>query len=596
MPAITRASDFRRSLRRLTAALAIAGALVVTGLAGRRWLDRTAAPVRTPSFRQITANPIELPISAVGLSPDGRLLAYSDSRGIFLQRVDNGDIEVLPDTAGMVLRGWSSDGRQVRAFGGPRSPGSDWTIPIAAAATRSVDPPGVASPDGSRRLIVNGREFHLGDSTGAAPRRLGAVEAAATIAGSPAWAPDGKRFAYVKQVVDAAGVFLQTVETRAIDGTPPVVLVPALGGNQVIEGLVWPSPERLVFARLEPPPGASFGDFNLWHVPIDPATGARTADPERLTRWTGAGLRSLSATADGRGLAVLRSSTRADVYIAQLDSGGTRIGEPRRLTLDARADEPTDWTADSRIVLFHSNRQGTQDVFKQYVINDYAEAIAQGPEQQWLARADPGGASVLYLSHAYGQAFPARLMRAPLSGGSTQELLASNSIASFHCPAQGRCVIEEWRPGTREIAVSAFQPGVEKLEELFRRPGQVSEADAWRTMAMTRDGQRFAYVEAQPGNTIRVVSRTGAIEREIKVSGAEVLSSVFWSPDGTRLYVGANSAGGAALLAVDMAGRSDVLWEKKGLTHLWGIPSPDGRQLAIFLSAVESNAWLLEES
>ena len=40
---------------------------------------------------QLTANPSELPVLSAGLSPDGKYLAYSDSRGLLLHLLQTGE-------------------------------------------------------------------------------------------------------------------------------------------------------------------------------------------------------------------------------------------------------------------------------------------------------------------------------------------------------------------------------------------------------------------------------------------------------------------------------------------------------------------------
>jgi len=38
-----------------------------------------------------------------------------------------------------------------------------------------------------------------------------------------------------------------------------------------------------------------------------------------------------------------------------------------------------------------------------------------------------------------------------------------------------------------------------------------------------------------------------------------------------------------------------VLWQCKGTgSNIWGVPSPDGRYLAILGSVTNSNVWMLE--
>src|SRR5215831_5680376 len=50
---------------------------------------------------------------------------------------------------------------------------------------------------------------------------------------------------------------------------------------------------------------------------------------------------------------------------------------------------------------------------------------------------------------------------------------------------------------------------------------------------------------------------------------------------GQGFYVSSSSPRGATLLYIDLKGKVSALWEQKGSWQTWGIPSPDGRHLAI---------------
>ena len=52
---------------------------------------------------------------------------------------------------------------------------------------------------------------------------------------------------------------------------------------------------------------------------------------------------------------------------------------------------------------------------------------------------------------------------------------------------------------------------------------------------------------------------------------------------------------GRTLLYVDLKGNARVLWQYRGAgNEIWGIPSPDGRYMAIRGGAFSSNVWMVE--
>ena len=94
-----------------------------------------------------------------------------------------------------------------------------------------------------------------------------------------------------------------------------------------------------------------------------------------------------------------------------------------------------------------------------------------------------------------------------------------------------------------------------------------------------------------------LLSLSGGSDREITVKGWPNITDLRWSRGGTGFYVGSQTEEqqGSALLYVDLKGNARVLWQyKAGRGAIWGIPSRDGRYLAILGDVTNSNAWMLE--
>jgi Tol biopolymer transport system component len=67
------------------------------------------------------------------------------------------------------------------------------------------------------------------------------------------------------------------------------------------------------------------------------------------------------------------------IYVGQLAARGTRVGPVQRLTDDEADDLVSAWTADSKAVVFTSNRNGKSHLFKQEIRQNEAEPVAAGP-------------------------------------------------------------------------------------------------------------------------------------------------------------------------------------------------------------------------
>jgi len=107
------------------------------------------------------------------------------------------------------------------------------------------------------------------------------------------------------------------------------------------------------------------------------------------------------------------------------------------------------------------------------------------------------------------------------------------------------------------------------------------------------DGKRIAILKGGE-NQIHVLPLGDGAVRDLTVKGWAGLNSLDWSPDGKGFFIGNLSGGSATLIYVDQAGNAYPLWHQKSTTGTWGVPSPDGRQLAILGQEFNANIWTME--
>ena len=94
---------------------------------------------------------------------------------------------------------------------------------------------------------------------------------------------------------------------------------------------------------------------------------------------------------------------------------------------------------------------------------------------------------------------------------------------------------------------------------------------------------------------IRFLSLSGGSDREITVTrGWANMTNLDWSVDENALYCGSQSSRSSTLLYVDLKGNARVLWQYRSGGGLAGIPSPDGRYIAINTPVTSSNVWMVE--
>ncbi|MBZ5577294.1 MAG: protein kinase [Acidobacteriia bacterium] len=563
----------RRSYLGAVAALGLA----VLVAAGALWWSarRTPPPPLVPV--KVTGNPADLPVQSAVLSPDGRFLAYSDRLGVHIRSSDTGESRALPETAGMITVEWSGDSTQLFAV---RSLGSNdfsvWTIPLLGGPPRA-GPRGLPSPDG--RYLVTAAGIESADGSRSLVRHCRVDQ----IAGF-GWSPDSKRVAIAQTLPGASPMF--TVEVVEPDTRKSVTVVRS---DVPIAGAAWLSNTRMVYARMEPAP--PFRDFNLWTIDLGRRLDSRPSEPKRLTRWASFLIKWVSATSDGKRLALIKDDTQYNVDIARLEAGGTRISPPQRLTLDDHYNNATAWMPDNRAVLFESDRTGGLHIYRQELDSPNPELLIGGPSQQFQARLSPDQRWLLYLEAADPKPSQrrARLMRMPLSGGPAVQVLSTDtSVRAFYCslPPRSTCVMNELR-GNEEI-VSQFDLTRGRGPEITRNPLGVGDA------AISPDGARIALAFGDPRNRIRVLTLEGKTEKEITVVGATRLVGLDWTADGRSFLCGDVSAATSSLLRVELSGKSLPLWAQPGNHAIWAVPSRDGGLLALQGATESANVWTVE--
>ncbi len=342
------------------------------------------------------------------------------------------------------------------------------------------------------------------------------------------------------------------------------------------------------------------------------AEGMRPEDrPRRLTNWAGFAVGTMSASADGRRLAVTKRLDQSDIFIGELAEGR---GEPipaRRFTTDERIDWPGTWSADSKWLLIESERTGHMGIFRQRVDSANAEPVVVNGENNWSPALSPDGKWILYVVSERAEA---RLMRVPLAGGAAEQILATRGAPAFvrssrapsspagphvstlgnpafHCPAKpgAPCVVSE--AAGNEVVFSSFEPAPgAKRTEIFRAAVEDANDVFWD---LSRDGTRIAYSYVHDYSHIRVRDLRRRTEREISIPQWPELQSIGWSADGTAIFAAAFAPKGSSVVKVTLDGKARLLYGSGEPIEMLKA-SPDGRYLAFGQMLSSVNAWLIE--
>ncbi|HMD85193.1 MAG TPA: protein kinase [Terriglobia bacterium] len=598
--------------KRRRLAIALASAVVIAGAILAYWLTRPPAPPPALRERRLTMNPSDNPVTQGAISPDGKYLAYSDQRGLHLKLLQSGEVLNIPQPEGRAPdfyvwypNAWFPDGTSFIASAiEPGKPTSAWVVSVMGGPPRKLRDdasPWAVSPDGTQIAFGTGHgaHGHYGElwvmgAQGEDPHRL---VAASEVDGVfiAAWSPDGQRIAYGRfRVTSDKDEF--SIESRDLRGGPPTVMLP---GPRLGKAFSWLPGGRFVYLMHDAEEVR--GGENLWEVQVDTKTGKPVSNPRPITNWAETEIAHFNATLDGKRLAVTKATDQAHVYVGELEGGGRRLKNPRPLTREESWDSLCHWMPDGKAVLFVSNRNGTWGIYKQGLDQTTAQPVVTGPDYKDEAVVSPDGSWILYLSTAPGSTAttPVRIMRVPTSGGAPQLVLEGRGIDYLACARSPAtlCVFSEESPDRKQLIFSAFDPSQDhrgrELTRISLNPPVI--VYGWD---LSLDGSHLAWTQWNwQGGRIQILPLAGGEVREVNVRGWQGLRRLFWAADGRGLFVSTDPDAGYTLLYVDLEGRSQVLWQQRFPTA-WvegrGIPSPDGRYLAMVAPSTDNNVWLLE--
>jgi DNA-binding winged helix-turn-helix (wHTH) protein/Tol biopolymer transport system component len=573
--------ETRKSSRSWPVLSALVLVLAVLGLA---WYIRDR-PHRQYIQQNLTANPVENPVLAAAISPDGKYLAYSDDNGVSLKIIDTGTVHLLPETKDLVIEDWFPDGNQVLAI---RDSKVLWAVPILGGTGRKLHNDVRAarvSPDGSRILFLSGRDIWVMGANGEEPHQVLSGAEPNTF-WNLAWAPGGMRFAYIRH--GATGGL--RVETSGFDKSRPTVV---FSGQQLTGtgecGLLWLAGGRFIFVSYDE------NGSSLWTIHVDPHTGEVAGHEQLITNATDASIDTLSASTDGKRLVFLLARSTRRIAVAELAEAGKRLKSPSGLSAEIWPTVPSAWTNDSHALLFVSYRAGKVGLFKQGMNQRTSEELLVGPENYGSPEPSPDGGWLLYWI-LQPEEIGSRLMRMPIAGGPPELVLTTHVHSEFHCGLRGhRCVLGDEREnehGRKQVVFSSLDPVKGRGSVLQKL--DIDSAFPYY-FALSPDGTQVALVQQTDEILLQNLS-TGAVTKMALKQWPD-LQFVAWSADGKSVFVSVFASGtwNNALLHVGLDSKTRVLLRTK---HVWlGFPkpSPDGRYLAFAEASDQSNVAMIED-
>jgi eukaryotic-like serine/threonine-protein kinase len=592
--------------KRILYVVSLAIVLLVLGSAFRWFKNKRVTPTKAPGETQLTHHNSENRLLGAAISPDGKHLAYTDTKGLHLSVIETGEIHDIPLPEELRLHlwkvSWLADGEKLLLTTEKEAGGYPiWVISIFGGTPRKLrgDSALMDSEASPQDLLIafvggNGREIWVMDANGENPRRILTSESERYKA--LAWSPTGRRLAYLKVADDGSA---SSVETVSLDGGPPSQVIADRRLYSLDEAsILWVPDGRLLFDLAEPDAIGVDDAFDLWGIMTDPQDGKPSGKRDRITYSPDPMSMATSVSRDGRRLVITKHHIRLDVFVGELKEKGARLDPPTRLTVSESYDWPSAWTLDSKAVLFSSNRTGKERIFSQQLGQDTAEPLVQGGNEgapEGSPELTPDGRWILYWSSPHGAA-TARVMRFPVSGGPPEQVMEfrNDDTFGFRCPFHHTisCVFSKWEQGQL-----AFYE-LDAMQGLGKRFAKSEMALPLRlSWSPSPDGLCFAISDwDQIPEQVRLLESRNGTERNLRLPTGWRVWDIRWTADGKALFVAAASRSAGYLIArVELDGKSRVLLNE-GRNHWLSFlnPSPDGRHLAFGEQTFENNAWMLE--
>jgi len=604
------------------------------------WLEKRQPPsMPAPpdiKFRQLTINSSENPVTSGAISPNGKYLAYVDAQGIHVKDIETGATQAIAEPSGLkkdsttweiIDLAWFPDNTQ---FVVNAHPVSEYEVAWSArtsdiwifsrlneapqklranARAHSVSPDGSLIAFGANTLWPSfvgrfgDREVWLMRSNGDQARKAFETDQNSGMSGF-LWSPEGHRGIFFKSDVSGSALL-----SRDIRGGPPVTVLSSDEIPKVRGDLSWLPDGRLIYQAAEPGSEAASAKqtCNFWAMRVDVRTGELIEKPKRLTNWTGFCSSNANVTADGKRLAFLQSSgEHGTAYVADLEAGETRIRNPRHFTLEEDEDFIGDWTADSKAVIVGIQRGDDRyGLFKQSLDSNNRVPIAANVEGGVLSEEilSPDGKWIIALVWpAVGGPSPSNpsaplpLVRIPVAGGTPEPMFQVVRPGPYSCARapSNLCVVPEQTADHKQVTVTAFDPIKGRGAELARFDLDPNMNLLVNNLLciLSPDGTRLAFARSPDGPIeIRSLRRQPPIV--IRAKGLDKLWNIHWAADSKALLVAKKIQDGTELLHVDLQGKTTRLWKSIG-PRCFGIPSPDGRHLAVYDWKRSSNMWLME--
>jgi serine/threonine protein kinase len=558
---------------------------------------------RDVRVRQLTSNVEGNAIIDCAISPDGRLLAYVDRSGLYIQDVETGETNPLPGFEDPVPWGvqWSPDQKQLLVWCKSNDRWSSHLVSLLSGSREKIcdERATLMPPDGRRYACLREDTIRVADLRGGGVARVVFPHRYAWDLVRRTMSPTGDR--WLEEYAD--DLYSYGLRSWNREGTDPIEIVSGCRKRPPLRygDALWDPSGRVVYFSQS---ATNALEIDLSWLRVNPRSGRVSAAPHRiLTTRDGHFPTRLTSSSDGKRLVALQSILQEEIFVADLDGHRLTPESARRLTRSTGTDVPAAWTRDGRALVFASTRGGTSDIFLMELESGRITTLAASPDRdETSARLSPDGKWLFYFTQPRGHgAFRTpsdslSLWVRPFTGGSPSRIRGLTGYSCFDCASgpHGRSVLGVAGAQAMTFYELDAEAGIgRKLAACERSPNENIDC------ALSPDGRRLALVDASfARKSIRIVDLEEGGVRDLRVNSDALLQTIDWSPDGTWLCVTGLllPAWRNVVLRVNLDGHTEVMCDVRSAQQWITRPifSPDGRRLAFGEMIADGNAWLIE--